>query len=425
MASQLLRQTVTENPFIPIAPTEPQAYFLTAPVQEIMYGGAGGGGKSVALLAAALQYVDEPRYAALLLRRRLSDLYLPDALIPLSHLWLSGSKARWNGQQHQWTFPSGATVTFGYLEHENDKYRYKGAAFNFVGYDELTQFSETQYRFLFSRLRRDEDSSVPQRMRSATNPGDVGHEWVRNRFIDTDADNRLFIPASLSDNPYLDIESYRQSLAELDPVTRAQVEHGDWDVRPEGNLFKRAWFKRIVDAPPPLKRIVRSWDLAATEVSAGNDPDWTVGCKAGIDDEGDTYLIDVRRSRSTPSDVQKLVLQTAAIDGTGVFIRFEQEPGSSGKALLHHYLKLLNGYAAKGVPSTGDKVTRANPFSSACERGAVVLVRGAWNLPFLDELCSFPQAGHDDQVDAATSAFAELTAGNRLRYVGAPVRVVG
>lgn len=376
-----------------------------------MYGGAGGGGKSVALLASALQYICEPRYAALLLRRTYADLSLPDALIPLSHLWLQGTAANWDGVKHEWRFPGGSTLTFGYLEHEQDKFRYKGAAFQFIGFDELTAFSETQYRYLFSRLRRREGIQVPLRMRSATNPGDVGHEWVKRRFIDEKPEGRLFIPARLEDNPYLDRQAYEESLSQLDPVTRAQMQHGDWEIQPEGNLFKRQWFDVVMNVPP-LKRVVRSWDLAATEPTKGRDPDWTAGAKMGIDDSGICYLMDMIHFRATPREVESTIKQTAIIDGYDVAIRMEQEPGSSGKSLIDHYAReVLNGWDFRGVPATGDKVTRANPFSAACERRGVKLVRGNWIGPFLDELTVFPGGSHDDEVDAGVNAFAELTQG--------------
>jgi hypothetical protein len=178
----LLTATVLDNPFIPIEPTEPQAVFLTLTCLEALYGGAAGGGKSVALLAAALQFVEVPEYSAILFRRTFADLSLPGALIPMSHSWLSGTDAVWDAQRHQWNFPSGATLAFGYIDTENDHYRYQGAEFQFIGFDELTQFREMQYRYMMSRLRRPEGMTLPLRVRAASNPGGIGHEWVRDRF---------------------------------------------------------------------------------------------------------------------------------------------------------------------------------------------------------------------------------------------------
>jgi hypothetical protein len=228
--------------YVPHVPHPPQAAFLLTGNREVLYGGAAGGGKSDALLMAALQYVDEPGYSALLLRRTFADLALPDAIMARSHEWLRGTDAEWNERDKVWRFPSGATLTFGYLDHEADKYRYQGAAFQFVGFDELTQFTETQYRYLFSRLRRSAGSTVPLRMRAASNPGGVGHQWVYRRFfLEGRAKGRAFIPAKLEDNPTLDQASYEEGLAELDAVTRAQLLHGDWTAIDRTNAICPEW----------------------------------------------------------------------------------------------------------------------------------------------------------------------------------------
>ena len=94
-----------------------------------------------------------------------------------------------------------------------------------------------------------------------------------------------------------------------------------------------------------------------------------------------------------------------------VAIRMEQEPGSSGKIAIAHFRKLLGGFDFKGVPSTGDKVVRSNPFASEAEAGNVKLVRGPWVSEFLREHESFPGGSHDDQVDAASAAYDEHNRG--------------
>src|SRR5262249_48224124 len=111
-----------------------------------------------------------------------------------------------------------------------------------------TQFDELPYRYLFSRLRRREDSGIPLRMRAASNPGSRGHVWVKKRFLTHPGRTRLFFPSRLEDNPSLDQDEYVQSLSELDPVTRAQLLAGDWDAY-EGGQFKPEWFRPWVKAP--------------------------------------------------------------------------------------------------------------------------------------------------------------------------------
>lgn len=394
-------------------PTPRQGAFLAYPTLEVGYGGAAGGGKSVALLMAALQYVDTPGYNALLIRRTFADLNKPDALIPMSHEWLAGTDARWNGQDHRWTFPSGATLSFGYCESDRDVYQYQGAAFSFVGWDELTQFGETPYLYLFSRLRRREGLPVPLRIRAGFNPGGIGHDWVRARFVDGQTDQRRFVPAKLEDNRYLDQHSYEESLNKLDAVTRAQLRHGDWNVRPEGNLFKREWFNgRIVqDAPRHIVRRARFWDLAATEAAPGKDPDYTAGVLIGVDDGGYFYVLDVQEFQHTPHQRNQIIRATAQRDGRETTVYIEQEPGSSGKSVIDQFVReILPGYSVYGMRSTGDKITRAKPFSAACENGLVRLVAGSWVGKFIERLTGFGLPGvHDDVTDAAAGAHRALT----------------
>jgi predicted phage terminase large subunit-like protein len=168
--------------------------------------------------------------------------------------------------------------------------------------------------------------------------------------------------------------------------------------------------------PPNLHKI-RSWDLAATEARPGTDPDWTVGVLMGRSPDGCFHILDVRRVRTTPQGVENLVLQTAEQDGRNVRVLMEQEPGSSGKSLVQHYAKVLAGWPFSADRQTGDKQTRANPFSSQVEAGRVFLVRAPWNTAFLDELEAFPHYGsHDDQVDAASAAFNRLCSGPNTVY---------
>jgi len=377
-----------------------------------LYGGAAGGGKSEALLYGALQYVDVPGYSAILFRKTYNDLNLPGALMDRAYEYLGGSPAHWSSQTHTWTFPSGAKLAFGYLEREKDKFRYQSAEFQYVGFDELTQFLEPQYRFLFSRMRRLADSNIPLRMRSASNPGNIGHDWVKRRFNIqkfeyTVHQGRTFIPAKLEENPSLDRESYIESLNELDPITRKQYLKGDWTARHGGSIFRREWFQ-IIREPPVKCQLVRFWDKAATEAKLGKDPDYTVGVLLG-EHNGVYYVVDVQRVRRPPPDVEKLIRQTAELDGRAVPIWMKQEPGSSGVESISHYSRnVLNGFIFRGIKTTGSKSERAAPVSSAAEAGNVKLVYGTWINDWLDEFEAFPLGSHDDQVDATSGAFEKL-----------------
>jgi predicted phage terminase large subunit-like protein len=360
---------------------------------------------------AALQYVDVPRYSAIIFRRSFTDLALPGALMDRALEWLGATPARYNNINHCWTFPSTATLAFGNLEHEQDKFRYQSAEFQYVGFDELTQFMESQYRYLFSRLRRPADSPIPLRMRGASNPGNIGHDWVKQRFmIEGPEHDRTFIPAKLEDNPSLDREKYVESLTELDPITRRQYLDGDWTARHGGSIFLREWFKIVREPPANLKK-VRFWDKASTEPKPQNrDPDWTAGLLLGTRG-GQYWVLDVKRVRKPPPVVEQLIRQTTQLDNQDerVAVFMEQEPGSSGADVINYYSRnVLAGFEFRGVKTSGPKTERAGPVSSAAEAGNIFIVQGPWNGEFLDEVEAFPDGMHDDQVDALSGAFSKV-----------------
>lgn len=402
--------------YCPHTPTELQARFLDVPAFEALYGGQAGGGKTDAILMGAIQDVWAPGYAALILRRTYQDLTLPGAIMDRAADWLHGTDARWSEVRKTWIFPSGATITFGYLQFDRDKYRYQGSEIQYLGPDELTQFSETSYRYLLSRLRRVRDIDVPLRVRPASNPGGIGNDWVYDRFVNAETrGDRVFIPARLEDNPFLDVDEYERSLAELDPVTRAQLRHGDWTIRASAGFLDRAWFTIVDEAPAQLDVVGRSWDEAAT-AGAG---DWTVGAKVGRAG-GVWYILDVVRGQWSPRDVDAVMTQTAATDGWTVPVLLQQEPGSSGKARVDDHKARLRGYDVRSAPPTGDKVVRARPLASAAEAGNVRLVAGNWVRAFLDEAETFPAGTHDDQVDAVSWAMIQLAHGEGGRSAPVP-----
>jgi predicted phage terminase large subunit-like protein len=404
-------------PFCPEEPSLTQKVFLRTNAIEALFGGAAGGGKSSALLMSALQYVDIPNYSAILFRRTYADLALPGALMDRFKSWMDEMDGiHWNANSYVATFPSGARISFGYLNNTNDYLRYKGSEFQFIGMDEVTEIRESDYRYMFSRLRRPASgplSQVPLRMRSASNPAP---NWVRQRFIiEGLSTGRIFVPSKLTDNPGIDADSYRQALQALDPIERRRLEEGDWWSTTLGTMFDRESIVIIDTEDVPVvssaARAVRFWDLAATEPSQSNpNPDWTVGTLM-LFDSGIAYILDVRKARVKNEKVEQFVAQTAYEDGRGVSIRMEQEPGSSGKALVDQYARyVVPGYDFQGIRSTGDKVTRARPFAAAAANGNVRIVRGPWLTDWLDELSTFPEASdHDDQVDSAVGAFTYLT----------------
>mgnify|MGYP001565115702 CR=1 FL=1 len=421
-----LRGSVLENPLIPEAHRKPhpkQARFLLDMRPEVLFGGSAGGGKSWALLAAALQFVDRPGYSALILRRTYQDLAQSGAIMDRAIEWLRPNPAvRWSQETHTFSFPSGARLSFGYLDARWDHLRYQGTEWAYVAFDELTQFDEVPYRYLFSRLRRLEGSDVPLRMRSASNPGGPGNDWVRARFVDAREPGRGFVRAGLVDNPSLDREAYVASLSHLDPLTRRQLLDGDWTARREGGLFRREWF-RFEDAPPEdLVAVARWWDLAA------GGADWTVGLKMGVDRQRRYHVLDVSRAREDPAGVEALVRAAADRDGLEVVVLIGEEPGSAGKALVDHYRRnVLPFVRVEGVRETGAKYVRAQPTAGHAAAGNVFLVRGPWNEMFLDELEAFSEDertyAHDDQVDALSGSHAYLADARARDYRATPPKV--
>ena len=398
--------------YCPYTPTPKQAAFLLLDdVKEVLYGGAASGGKSVGQLMAALQYVDVPGYSAILFRRTYSDLALPGALMEMARRWLAPyiqtKEIHWSEKNKVYTFPSGATLSFGYLENDRDCERYQGAEFQYIGIDECTHISPVNYRYMFSRLRKTVDIPVPLRFRATCNPGGMYGDWYYERFF-LNKESRVFIPAGIYDNPHVDTEDYIESLNELDPVTREQLLNGNWQVHEAGEMFSREWFTEVGPEDLPSKmRLVRCWDTASTDTKGtrGNrknpDPDYTASVKVGYH-AGTYYVLDITRDRKKPMEIEHLVALNADSDGSACDIRMEQEPGSSGEMVIDHYKRnVVPKYNFDGIKLSGSKTDRASIASSACQAGKVCILRTCRNKSvFFDELDSFPYGSHDDMVDA-------------------------
>jgi predicted phage terminase large subunit-like protein len=176
-------------------------------------------------------------------------------------------------------------------------------------------------------------------------------------------------------------------------------------------LFRQEWFE-IVDVVPSGLRMVRYWDKAASEVSEANrDPDWTAGVLYATDGRV-FYVLDVQHFRKRPGGVEETIQYTARnLDGPGVDIVIEQEPGSSGVDDIEHYVRdVLYGFNVTGDRPTGDKQTRAGIVSAAAQQRLIKILRAPWNLTFLRELVAFPTKGvHDDLVDGLSGSHLYLT----------------
>ncbi len=236
-----------------------QAAFMSRGEDEILYGGAAGGGKSDALIIEALRQVSIPHYKGLILRKTFPQL---SELVEKSQRYYPKAfpKATYNDSKHTWTFPSGAKVVFGSLQHEKDKYNWQGKAFDFIGFDELTHFTFDEYIYLKSR-NRPNGPGTRVYMRNTANPGGVGHAWVKERFITAGEPlqtiwervvvtypdghierkwlSRCFVPSTVFDNRALlqNDPNYLANLASLPEKERNALLYGDWDSY-EGQYFE-------------------------------------------------------------------------------------------------------------------------------------------------------------------------------------------
>jgi predicted phage terminase large subunit-like protein len=178
-----------------------------------------------------------------------------------------------------------------------------------------------------------------------------------------------------------------------------------------GGMFERHWFK-IVDAAPAVGQTVRYWDRAGTE-GAG---DMTVGLKMRRSGSGMYHVLDVVRLQGSPMQVEEAIKRTATQDGKEVVICLEQDPGQAGKADVGYLIRQLSGWIVKAIPVTKNKETRAGPVASQAEAGNIILVKGAWNDPFLEVICWFPRGANDDDVDTLSGAFNYLSAASKVLF---------
>ncbi len=223
-------------------PTPKQEEFLSATEDEVFFGGAVAGGKTQALLM--FQVLRRQGYAGtmgLYLRRTFPEL--ERSVILEAHRLLGGTRAKWEASRYRYVFPNGSILEFGHLDREEDVYRYWSAEYQDMCFDELTQFTERQYLLVLSRLRGKVELGIRPLVRAASNPGGMGHAWVKQRFIDPAPDGgawrveledgvvwtRRFIPARLDDNPHID-KRYVLMLNQLPEAERRALRDGDWNV---------------------------------------------------------------------------------------------------------------------------------------------------------------------------------------------------
>lgn len=230
----LLSDSLLANPFIPHEPLDKQVSFLLDFSAEGFYGGTAGCGKTEVLLMGALQFIEHPGYHALLvqkLKRTPEGQVRPHVLLERAREWLKPfSTVRWLEQERMFVFPSGSTLTFGHIGRDGDVGRFGPYAYQYIGIDGLTDFARPIYDFLKGRLAYGIAAGIPLRLRVGSSPGGVGHEWVREQFVDPSSRSRgiCFVPATPEENIHLRESSQWLTLSRLEPRKRLQLSEGDW-----------------------------------------------------------------------------------------------------------------------------------------------------------------------------------------------------
>lgn len=400
---------------------------------------------SIVLSALALQYADTPGYNGIIFRRTLTEAALAGSILDVLYDWLSprmgkGGDVTFNGQYNTFYFHEYNTqLAIAYIKNEYDHERYKSTSFHFIGFDELTDFAEDQYRFLNRSLRRDvyEGLQIPVRIRSATNPGGLGHVWVKNRFkinkcvtccgMDDrfrghDSD-RPFIQATLKDNPHIDQSSYTMALNEMGEVDRLRMKEGNWDVS-AGARFKDDWFKnrwRIQGAYFYVPQIDRKWHRSSCEVFltidvAASTRDGVAATSFRVNQQRsytvisvwaktpDNYLIwldQIRIQAEIPDILHKTILVAKAYNPSKVIV--DSQGMGKGVAQMLSFL----GLPIDPVPTTSDKIQNSVTAQNRAKKGRIILPeQSAWLDILTGEL--FTWTGHphetDDQIDALSNA---------------------
>lgn len=441
--------TVLENPWIPDFTKDglfgKQVEFLCYEGREALYGGAAGGGKSVCILAGALQWIEEPGYSALILRRTFKQLSKSDSILNKSKEWLMGRKdssgraAKWNSDEKKWTFPNGNTLEFGHMEHEDAKFDYQGGIWPYIGVDECTQFTGPMLAYPRSRQRRPANSRIPIRWRGATNPGGIGHDVIKARYVkdaegnDPTTPNRQFFPARLDDNPNIDRDEYVATLKDsgIDPLTLAQLLKGDWDAV-AGGRFRRDWFGRfhrdgdflVVDGtgerfrPMDRPRFMTCDPASSINTTA----DFTVVSTWILTPKGNLLWWRCKRFRSDIPEILP-VLQSEYRFAKPMFIGIEEVLSNRAVGQLARRSTDPVMIVRSLSPGGKDKLVRATPAITLAHDGRVFLPDDDHGFPVedvLSELTRFTgnekEDAHDDIVDSfayAAEMLPTLTASAR------------
>ncbi|MCD8201937.1 MAG: phage terminase large subunit [Clostridia bacterium] len=454
----------------------PQERFLSTRADICIYGGAAGGGKSYGLLLCPLRYKDVKDFSGAIFRHNYNQIFSPGGLweeADKMYRGIRGSDASLT--RSQWSFSYNGEVmsrlTFAHIERDEDVAKWQGSQICFIGFDELTHFSEKTFFYMLSRNRS--TCGVKPFVRATCNPD--ANSWVA-KFIDwwlndegypvpeksgklrwfvrrdeeiiwADTPEELwerfelkteeerqeprsvtFIMSRLTDNTELMRinPQYMANLKALSVIERERLLMGNWKIKPSAGLYFRREQLPEKDgflpfAPKDVDRWVRCWDLAATEKTASGDPCYTAGVLMGKRRDGRYVIADVINKQLGAGDVRSLIKQTAELDRQKygrVRVRLPQDPGQAGKAQAESFVKFLAGFDVRAERETGSKELRAEPLAAQWQAGNVSLVTAGWNESYLMQMENFPDYKFKDMVDASANAFSELEIVNQFSLKG-------
>lgn len=433
----------------------PQTAFCASKASIAIYGGAAGGGKTYGVVLDFARLAAVPGAGGVIFRRTSPELVGAGSVWETARELYESMGARCREAPLDVEFPCGSTIEFHHLQHEKSVHAHQSKQYARIALEEGTHFTSYQFWYLVSRMRT--AAAIEPRMRITCNPdpdsfiAELIAWWIDQetglpipersgvlRYFVRDGDDLVwgddkqelwdryahvcdpktgpmsltFIAASLADNQALltNDPGYRARLMSLPRIERERLLGGNWKVRAaSGDYFKRGWFEVIDQLPGKPLATIRWWDKAGSEPTTEKpDPDWTRGVKVSLMPDLSFVIEHVESTRARPHGVETLIKNTATSDGIRTKVGLWQDPGQAGVVDIENMMRVLSGFHVVHTAARENKETYAGPVSSRAEAGRIRLLRGPWNEAYLRELESFPK-GHDDQVDATSGAFLELS----------------
>lgn len=446
----------------PIGPSSPkQNLILHQSNDTAIVGGAMGSGKSYVALLYPLKFAEDPYLRGVIFRKTTGELTAQGGLWETAcelYSYVFGEKNIKINQKHlKITFPSGGSIKFSHMEHDQNRFQHQGAQYTFVLFDEATHFSQVCIEYLGLRIRSARAKHKKQMVLTCNpDPDWFALDWIKpylqedgtpdltkdgntRYYVVEDgkyiwADDRAeleviygegeesgiktftFISATCYDNPVLlaNDRGYISTLKAKPFVDVQRYLYGNWFVRPSGSgMFKKTWLSPVRLFEQEIVSYCRAWDIAGSIPSDENpNPDWTAGVLMAKTKHGRYIIVDCVRFRARYGEVIRKMIEIAREDPEGTIIVAPQEPGQAGKAASQMMQKefISEGFSARMRPTNKSKVVRFQPLAAAAETGLVDYVEGEWNKDFFSELEAFDGSRNkkDDQCDSAGDAFVTL-----------------